>query len=107
MGFASVSQADRRIARRYPVDTSVLYKLLPNIGVHFSRGRVLNLSSIGVLFQGEPGIPLGSAIELVIPWPATRGLGTGIKLSALGQTIREEGNSTVVRIDQSAFEYDF
>ena len=56
--------AERRLARRYPVDLEAEYRLLDALGTWQSgRTRVLNLSTSGVWFETSETLPRGLRIE--------------------------------------------
>ncbi len=98
---------ERRLADRYPVDVDLSYKILgtPHAG-DSGFGRVVNLSSNGLIAECQPALQAGLDVELVITWPAQHGKGVGIKLHATAHTVRTDGTRTGLRIDESAFRLD-
>ncbi|HEY1338472.1 MAG TPA: hypothetical protein VGF59_13235 [Bryobacteraceae bacterium] len=101
---SSLPVEDRRVARRYPIQADLRYKVL-------RRGRVLesgegctvDLSSGGVLFHADRALPPGVAIELEVNWPAAASAPLAITLSIAGRTVRWSRNCTAVRIRRYAF----
>jgi hypothetical protein len=96
----------RRKATWYPVNTPAKYRLLSEMEKARQGGQIVNFSKDGLTLECSPALLPGLAVDLVIPWPASQGKGAGLKLHAVGRTIRSDGKRTVVRIDQSIFRFD-
>jgi hypothetical protein len=96
---------ERRAHRRYPLELTVEYRI---VGSEVSEsavcvGRILNLSSAGLIFESAKPLPAGLQVELSITWPSRDGPGVGTKLHAVGRTVRADGPFTAVEIEQSCF----
>ena len=98
---------ERRLADRYPIDVDVSYKVVGTTNTGESGfGRVVNLSSTGLIAECQPSLQAGLDVELIVTWPAQYGRGAGLKLHATGHTVRTDGNCTALRLDESAFRLD-
>ena len=90
---------DRRTGHRFPIDVDLAYFLLDEKSMPYAgRGRTVNISSSGVLFQSPHSLRPGTQIELSIDWPARIDLTVRMQLWALGRTVRGEGAMTGVQI---------
>jgi len=90
---------ERRSARRYPIVADVGYKLLEGREVfQAGRGKTVNISSKGILFETEPAVPAGQEIELSIAWPAALPGGTRLQLTVTGRTVRAGTRHTAVEL---------
>jgi hypothetical protein len=95
---------DRRSHRRYPVRVDLKYSLiLPEGHVQVGRGRTINLSSGGVLFEAEASVPVNMPVELSIFWPLRAGDQAQVELHATGKTVRAKGHQVAVKFDRSRF----
>jgi PilZ domain-containing protein len=88
---------DRRSDRRYRVRADIEFHLGSGRTARIGRGRTVNLSRTGVLFESDDALPLDSEITLLIPWPVHISDQSGLKLSVRGRTVRVQGNRTAVR----------
>lgn len=94
----SYSGDERRSASRYPLDTAIEYCVLdPRFGDHVAKGRGLDISETGVLFQ--PGEPLadGLEIQLSIPWPWSPGM-VRVRLNVTGRIVRTDDTGCALQI---------
>jgi hypothetical protein len=66
-------------------------------------GRVVNMSSSGVLFTSPNLVPPGRSMELSISWPAQLNAKCGLRLVARGLVVRCEDGKIAVRIRQYEF----
>jgi hypothetical protein len=66
-------------------------------------GRVVNMSSSGVLFTSPDLVPPGRSMELSISWPAQLNAKCGLRLVARGVVVRCENGKIAVRIRQYEF----
>ncbi len=90
---------DRRANRRYPLEADLEYRLLRDQKVvEMGRGRTLNLSSAGVLFEASGPISPGTRVELSIAWPAPGDLGDRIRLHITGRAVRCQDRIVAARI---------
>ena len=95
---------DRRSHRRYPVSVELEYRLfLPEGHVQVGRGRTINLSNGGVLFEAERSVPVNMPIDLSIFWPMRTGDQAQVELHAKGKTVRAQDLQVAVKFDRSRF----
>jgi PilZ domain len=95
---------DRRSHRRYPVSVDIKYSLaVPSGHVQVGRGRTINLSSGGVLFEAEVAIPVNASIELSISWPGLSDPQIQLELHATGKALRVGDSKVAVKFDRSIF----
>ena len=101
---AAPGQVERRASRRYPIDLSASYEVPFQDGPSASgNGRVINISSGGLLLYSEHPLEKGREIRLRIDWPALLNNVVPLTLRIVGQTVRTEGNCTGVKILKSEF----
>jgi len=95
---------ERRLARRYPIEIAVVYRLL-NKGKVLTRGFGLtrNLSSTGLLMESNSAISVGSEVEVFLAWPARLGGEVNLNLWIQGRTVRSGDNCTAIAIERSDF----
>jgi hypothetical protein len=94
----------RRVDRRYPIDAELEYKLIHDRNVfETGRGKTINVSSSGILFESERALPPGMQIELSIAWPARLADAVALKLCVSGRTVRAQDNCTAVQIQRHTF----
>ena len=80
------------------------YSLVSSGGcVRVGRGRTINLSSGGVLFEADVALPLNVSIGLSIPWPLRNGHQIQLELHVTGETVRVEGSRVAAKFDHSIF----
>lgn len=95
---------DRRSHRRYPVSVDIEYRFVSPAGhVQVGRGRTVNVSSGGVLFEAEVAIPVNTTIELSISWSLRSEDQVQRELHATGKTVRVEDRHVAVKFDHSLF----
>lgn len=92
--------AQRRQYQRYPVIAAIEYRL-PNGDAH--RGKTVNLSSRGVLFEVETTLSAGKEIELSIGWPVKLDEEIALTLWALGRVVRIEGDRVAAQLLKHEF----
>lgn len=98
----SDSKGDRRSWPRYPIDAAlewVIHRRIAAVG----RGKTINLSSGGVLFQSDQAVAEGVQIELAIAWPARLDDMAGLTLHVTGRTVRTQGKCAAVKILRREF----
>ena len=97
-------RSERRQAVRYPANTRVM-RLVHHIQeVAIEDATLVNISQTGVLLETAHGLPVGSRIELDIPWPVRSGTALTITLRITGWVVRRERSHSAIRIDQYTFE---
>jgi len=99
------SSNDRRISNRLPIEREVRYKVIG--GKQTVRpagsGMTLNMSSGGVLFTTESGLPKGARVEIAVSWPAQLNGATPLKLVATGVLVRSEERQAAISIRSYEF----
>ncbi len=96
---------DRRVACRYPIQRGLEYRLLVHgevIGT--DRGRTINMSSSGILFESGVALPLQRVFQLSVDWPGRSSPTAKIELHVIGRTVRSVGNCTAVAIERHEFQ---
>ena len=90
----------RRSQCRFAITVEVEYK----VGDSDRKiGRVVNLSSKGVLFAATDRLPVGKRIQLFIAWPMKLDGKVGLTLWATGQVIRSDGQHIAVHLSRHEF----
>jgi hypothetical protein len=96
---------DRRVSNRLPIEREVRYKVLG--GKKAVRGtglgKTLNMSSGGILFTTESGLPEGALVEIAISWPALLNDATRLKLVAKGVLVRSDEKHAAISIQSYEF----
>ena len=87
----------------YPVIVDINYSLGASGHVQVGRGRTINLSSGGVLFEAEVAIPVNASIELSISWPGRSDPQIQFELHATGEALRVGDSKVAVKFDRSIF----
>ena len=108
--FATRSQMelindDRRDDRRYPIELEMRYKVVArNRAQLHGTGRTMNMSSGGVLFDGDQSLPAGTFVELSINWPVLlQEARRPLTLMILGRVVRCDGNAIAVKMNRYEF----
>jgi len=96
---------DRRASDRLAIGQEVRYKVLAKDKRESKTGvgKVLNMSSSGVLFSTETTLREGERVELTVSWPARLNEVTPLKLVAVGRVVRSEEKQAAIVIEK----YDF
>jgi hypothetical protein len=96
---------DRRSTNRMPIQRDVRYRIIgdKNPGAPVGSGKTLNISSGGVLFTTESGLPKDARVELAVSWPALIDNVTPIKLVALGVLVRATETQAAISIERHEF----
>jgi PilZ domain len=89
----------RRSHGRCAVEAELRYRIdEQGVIVHEGNGRLINLSTGGVLFETEDTLPVGIEIELFIPWPSHRHSATPWTLCITGKILRLHRKKVVVKV---------
>jgi PilZ domain len=95
---------DRRSHRRYLVSVNLEYSLsLPEGHLQVGRGRTINLSSGGVLFETAATVPVNTTVEMSISWPLRSEYQVQFELHVRGKTVRAKDRQVAVKFDQCIF----
>jgi len=97
---------DRRSGERFPVRMDLRYRVLLNGSgaAAYRSGRVVDISSAGVLFSAGQSCPQGTAVELSLDWPVLHDDAFRIGLSVIGSVVRSDVRGTAIRILRHGFE---
>ena len=93
--------AERRGTNRYPLAFELGYRVLSEN--HYGRGRTLNISSNGVLFQSDVSLPIGTQIVMTIRWPVLLHDVCPLNLVMTGRVIRSELPTVAVQVHTYEF----
>ena len=95
---------DRREDRRYPIELELKYKLIRRKRVlETGAGKTINLSSGGICFEAERGLPVGLNVELLISWPVLLHNVAPMRLLVAGRIVRNDSRRIAVRALQHEF----
>jgi hypothetical protein len=95
---------DRRHGRRYPVDAKVHYKALERgETIASGDGRLVNMSSSGVLVELRDALKRGTHVELSIAWPVRLNGDTAMQLWIDGTAVRTLEHTSAVWIGRYEF----
>ena len=90
---------DRRSHRRYPISVELKYSAGGQVG----RGKTINLSEGGLLFEADVALPTNLLIELWISWPGRTWPPVPLEVYAPGKIVRVEGTKVAVKFDRAVF----
>jgi PilZ domain len=95
---------ERRSHCRYPIRLDLEFTLIHNDRATLTgRGRIINLSTSGVLFESDSDLPSGMRIELSIDWPVMLNGEVRLRLHVKGKIVRAMSNRIAVTVQH----YDF
>lgn len=95
---------ERRTHRRYPVDLTVQYEVgCDSQEICIGLGRVVNMSSGGILLEPGRQIAPGQKMNLKIEWPVRLDDEVPLALHIEAVAVRECGGGVAVKILRSAF----
>ena len=94
---------DRRNPGRYPMDREIRFRMTNKRNELVGTGRVVNMSSKGLLFLTDERLPAGKRLEMAISWPAQLAHKCALKLIARGKVVRAGAGMAAVSIDQYEF----
>ena len=100
----SETEPEQRAHTRYTITLDLSYRLLSRGRVvQFGSGRMLNISTGGILFETIDALPSQCPIELTIDWPFLFNRICPIKLVIQGHVVRNDGNRFAVIIHRHKF----
>ncbi len=95
---------ERRRSERFPLNQpALIYAKDKGSGVTECKGRVVNMSSSGILFTTEKEFLPGRRLEIAVAWPTKLDGRCPLKLVVKGRVVRCEGNQVAVEIERSEF----
>jgi hypothetical protein len=92
---------EKRNKLRFPLDCEILFQVVSNVNLR-GVGRLVDISSKALSFRTETVLPLGTRLQISIPWPVRLG-DCPLKLVALGRVMNKRGEVVVVSIDLHEF----
>ena len=98
-----VQPAERRAHRRYPISVDLEYSFGSEGRLQVGRGRTINLSNGGVLFEAETPVPVNTTVELSISWPILTGTQANLELHATGAVVRVTPRHVAVKFKRFTF----
>lgn len=102
--YHSAGAGERRLACRYPIRTELEYRLMARGEIiETGRGRSINTSSSGILFESERALPPQMIIQVSLDWPGRPSAAVTVDLHVAGRTVRGQGNYTAVAIERHEF----
>lgn len=91
--------ADRRRSIRFPFQAELKFRLLSKrLNCQEGTGVVVDFSSGGVLFRTASLLPIGTAVQLAIGWPAKLDGQHDLKMMARGRVVRFQNGLAAVEI---------
>ena len=98
------TNGERRKCRRYGIDLDLRWKLIRRRRLLESGvGHTVDLSSSGILFNGDRLLPIGLDVELSISWPVLLSNAVPMQLIVYGQVVRSTQDCTAVVMVQHEF----
>ncbi len=94
---------DRRASYRYSIDLPVQYEVGRGDQAQGGKGRVINMSSTGLLVESDRPVTCETPIRLRVDWPARLNNSVPLGLHIEGRTVRANGGLVAVRILKSEF----
>ena len=95
---------DRRADRRYDLHLDLRWTLIRRRRVVDSgRGRTIDVSSGGILFDAGRPVPKGLDIEVAVAWPVLLHGVAPMQLVAFGRVVRSGGTRAAFRMTQHEF----
>lgn len=102
--FEKIRQTgDRRTSHRYSIDLPVQYEIGRGDHALRGKGRVINMSSTGLLIESDCSVTCGTALRLRVEWPARLNNSVPLALHIEGRAVRAKGALLAVSIMKSEF----
>jgi PilZ domain-containing protein len=98
------STPERRKSRRFLFELDLHYRILSRqSGILMGVGKTLNISSSGVLFASDYGLPIDTRVEVSIRWPVGLNENCGLNLVGSGPVVRNTKGQLALRFRQWEF----
>jgi hypothetical protein len=94
---------NRRASHRYSIDLPVQYEIGKGDHAQSGKGRVINISSTGILVESDRPLNCETSIRLRVEWPARLNNSVPLALHVEGWAVRAEGVFVAVSIMKSEF----
>jgi hypothetical protein len=102
--MATDRKDERRADRRYPLVAEIEYRIrYGRSRTETGRGKTIDISRTTVFFQAMEPVPVGTPIEVSIPWPARLQGTVPLSLVVTGITVHARSECVALRI----LRYDF
>ena len=88
--------SERRAKTRYPIQLTVRYRTISGKEMLSGIGRTTNISSSGLLLEGEHAFQTGMRLEVALEWPTRLDSSVPLQLAAHGKVVRVFERSCVV-----------
>ena len=96
--------AERRASGRFPIHQEVIYSLIEGKSRSDAwTGKIVDISSAGILFTTAEALQPGSRLELTVNWPARLDGTCRLKLVAIGRIVRTESDRAAMAIEHYEF----
>jgi hypothetical protein len=100
----ATEQKERRLNRRYPMAADFSYiQVDANSGRARERGRIVNMSAYGVLFDADRVFKRGTKLELTIRWPGGSEPSSSLTAVINGPVVRSNKHATAIAIETYEF----
>jgi|SRR5579872_1494738 len=101
--FGQPGLIERRLRFRFPIELPVRFRTLGKRYPVAGMGRVVNISSGGVLVAYQNEISAGTPVEMNIDWPTRLDGRVPLNLVAVGRVLRSERFSFAVGLERYHF----
>jgi hypothetical protein len=98
-----IIHGDRRNHRRYQIDLDLSFRDLAGKLNYDGTGRIVNISSGGVLFVTTNPPPLSCSVELSVDWPCPGENGVSLSLRLIGRIVRASDGVVAVQTTRHEF----
>jgi hypothetical protein len=96
--------SDRRSGQRYDMELDMEFSVLKaGVKVASGRGKILNLSKTGILFESERRLPPESIVHIIVDWPVKFQQTKRIDWIVQAVVVRSDAQGTAVRIMRQRF----
>lgn len=99
----TLDDIERRSKIRFPLELPVRYRTLTRGRALAGEGRVVNVSSAGVLVACRHQMEAGARMELDVEWPSLLDGRVPLQLVLVGQVVRCEASTLAVVLDRHQF----
>jgi len=95
--------SERRMRTRYPVRLNVRYRSLNPRGHCAGEGGTIDMSSASISIRCRHDLVVGDHAEILVDWPSLLDSRIPLQLVVVGDVVRTEPQTFVVRISQHQF----
>ncbi len=90
---------ERRSHRRYEIETEVHYAIASERQpLHYGTGRMVNLSSGGLLFETQEKLSVGVEVQVFLTWPSRTRNQQPFRVCIEGEVVRVKNKRVAVKI---------